>query len=146
MIVYSVLNQHNGKRYIGYTTKGLSSRRSRHLRELKGNRHKNCHLQSTWNRGDRYLLWTILEVCQSLEEVKAAEIKWIAHYNTTDDSIGYNLTFGGEGNSMPTPASRAKMSARKMGHITSPETRQKISAAKKGQIPWNRGTQVTKPD
>lgn len=132
MIVYSILNQHNGKRYIGYTTQGLKQRRSGHLRQLRHNRHHNSYLQRTWNRGDRYLLWTILEVCSSLEEVKTAEIKWIAHYNTTDPSIGYNLTYGGDGASH-TPEGRTKVSVTMMGHEVTKETRQKIRDGKVGK-------------
>lgn len=135
MIVYSILNQHTGKRYIGYTTQGLVKRRDRHLSKLRRDSHHNAHLQSAWNQGDRYLLWIILEVCSSVEEVKTAETKWIAHYNTTDNQLGYNLTHGGDG-VIPTIESRRKLSAARAGKKMSPltpEHRAKISAALKGR-------------
>lgn len=158
MIVYSILNQHSGKRYIGYTTKGLKKRRHEHLSKLKCNRHVNAHLQSAWNRGDRYLLWIVLEVCSTIKDAKTAELVWIAHYNTTDNRYGYNLTHGGEGGiptqevrdkigsanrgRIPTQETRQKMSESHKGKRTRPcppETRAKMSAANKGQVPWNKG-------
>lgn len=135
MIVYSILNQHNGKRYIGFTSQGLNRRRSSHLSKLRRNRHDNLHLQRAWNRGDRYLLWTILEVCHSLEEVKLSEVKWIAHYNTTNRSIGYNLTQGGDG-CIPTEETRMKISVAGRGRTMpprKPEHTAKIAAAHRGK-------------
>ena len=160
MIVYSMLNQHNGKRYIGYTTQGLKSRRTRHLQQLKNGQHKNQHLQKMWNRGDRYLLWSILEVCSTIEEVTSAEMKWIAHHNTTNPSVGYNLTGGGDGAGIMLQATRDKISSSMMGHRTTPDTRAKLSVAHKGksltpshrnklsrvhkgQVPWNKGKSLT---
>lgn len=131
-IVYSMLNQHNGKRYIGYTSKGLKHRRDKHFSKLRNNNHVNRHLQSMWNRGDRYLLWVVLEVCDSLRMVKSAEIKWIAHYNTTDNRYGYNLTHGGEG-VVATEEVRHKMSVARRGKPLSQEHRAKMSIANTGR-------------
>lgn len=127
-----MLNQHNGKRYIGLTAGNFAKRRNIHLSCLKSNRHINAHLQSAWNQGDRYLLWTILEVCSTIEELKDAEVKWIAYYNTTDKTRGYNLTNGGDGLNM-LPETRAKISATKTGTTLSEEHKQNISAGKKGK-------------
>lgn len=135
MIVYSMLNQHNGKRYIGYTKQTLRKRREQHLNELRRNHHHNIHLQRAWNRGDRYFLWIILEVCDSVEETKAAEIKWIAHYDTVNYSIGYNLTYGGEGGNM-TPDTRNKIRLSKIGKKRTPfsdETKQRMSMVRVGK-------------
>lgn len=136
MIVYSILNQHNGKRYIGYTTKGLKARRNKHLWKLRSNTHHNPHLQRAWNRGDRYFLWTILDVCSTIEEVTTAEIKWIAHYNTINDTYGYNLTHGGDGAGIMLPETRAKISKNHVGFSGkkhSSESRDKIRRAKQGK-------------
>lgn len=150
MIVYSILNQHNGKRYIGFTTKGLKKRRIDHLSDLKYNRHHNRHLQAAWNQGDRYFLWVILEVCSTIEDLNMSERKWIAHYNTINPSLGYNLTYGGEGG-IPTQEIRQKMSNSQKGRVVTEETRERMrqsmkgkSSWNKGQIPWNKGKKMSK--
>lgn len=132
MIVYSMLNQHNGKRYIGYTSKSLKKRRNKHLRLLRQNGHPNRHIQHAWNQGDRYFLWTILEVCSSIDEMKLAEIKWIGQYCTTDDQYGYNMTYGGEGG-VPTEETRLKISLAKKGIPLSEETKKKMGDAHRGR-------------
>ena len=39
----------------------------------------------------------ILEFCETPEELNEREIFWISYYNSTDKSIGYNVSLGGDG-------------------------------------------------
>lgn len=66
----------------------------------------------------------IIQFYNGIDELNQGEIYWIAKFNSTDLEIGYNLTFGGDG---------------QLGHIPSQETRQKISSSKKGQTSPNKG-------
>ena len=66
----------------------------------------------------------VIDFYNSEDELNRGEIYWIAKFNSTDQNIGYNLTYGGDG---------------VLGHIPSQETRQKISSSKKGQTSPNKG-------
>jgi len=59
--VYQIYNSINGKIYIGETTRG-KLRWKKHLRDLRGNRHKNKQLQEDFNKcGEDAFEWTILK-------------------------------------------------------------------------------------
>lgn len=59
---------------------------------------------------------TILQFCDTQEELDMAEILWIAHFQSTDRRIGYNLSIGGSGSN---------------GYKLSQKAKDKISRSKK---------------
>ena len=87
MIIYKTTNLVNGKIYVGkdaynrstYLGSGLVLRRA------------------IAKYGKENFKKEILERCQSLNELSQREIYWISFFNSTNPSIGYNLTDGGVG-------------------------------------------------
>lgn len=60
----------------------------------------------------------IIDTADTDDELQQKEIFWIANYNSTDDTIGYNIALGGNGAQL---------------EHQSDETKQKISIANKGK-------------
>lgn len=94
MIIYKITNKLNGKIYIGKTGQSLERRWCKHLNEAK--HHDKRHLYRAINKyGKNEFSIEVIECCK-LEVVSEREKFWIKHYNSNDQTIGYNLTEGGE--------------------------------------------------
>lgn len=117
MIIYKATSKTSGKSYIGQTRSSLRERRQGHYDNLK--RYKNALGLAITKYGKDDFEWTIIQTCESIEELNKAEIKCIKEFNTVTPN-GYNLTTGGEG-----------------GYIRSEENRLKISKSKLGKTPKN---------
>lgn len=116
--VYCICNLVSGKKYVGSSSTSLVGRIRHHLKELRGRRHQNKHLQSAWNTyGPKAFRFSILEYCEP-EDCLAREQHWIDKLNTFDRNFGYN--------------SRSKAGSN-FGMRWSEETRKKISAAQVGK-------------
>lgn len=62
--IYRIVNQVNGKVYIGSTRGHFHKRWHDHKRKLKNNNHCNKHLQSAWNLyGEHKFTFEIIEEC-----------------------------------------------------------------------------------
>jgi group I intron endonuclease len=112
-IIYLITNVVNGKKYIGQTTATCKRRYNAHKRAAF-----SCQSQLPLHRAMRkYSINNfsveMIEKCNSIESLNAAESKWIAKLETFGPG-GYNCTTGGE------------------GFIVSDETKQKISNARAG--------------
>ena len=109
-LIYKVVNTVNGKIYIGQTTRNINLRINAH------NSSGFC-LHSAINKyGKENFIWSILEHCDSKEELDEMEFHYIKQYNSLAPN-GYNLTLGGDG---------------VVGLHHSDETKLKISRAKYG--------------
>ena len=96
--IYFITNKINKKQYIGETT-NFEKRKSRHLSDLRANKHHSEKLQRAYNKyGEENFEWTydVYEI-NSEDELKLLEQKMISYYHTYED--GYNCTRGGDGNS-----------------------------------------------
>lgn len=96
MIIYKVTNLKNQKVYIGQSRNSLEHRKSQHYREANSSGRNNYFHRALnkYNKSD--FIWEVLEEYNSLEKLNAAEIKYIAEYNSTNRDIGYNRKLGGE--------------------------------------------------
>lgn len=141
-LIYQVINQLNGKRYVGITTqKSLSTRRSSHLCEsLK--RKSQLHFHRAIRRyGVENFQWSVLEEGTDTKIGRdVREPYWISVLKPE-----YNMTCGGGGTSgwKPTAEWRRKKSLEQKGIPKTLEHRKKIGQANVGkhlgQIPWNKG-------
>lgn len=95
-IIYCAANIKNGKKYVGKTVQSLEDRWESHVR-LANTGRKIYFLNAIRKYGKDSFKLSILETVDSDEDLNQAERKWIAELKTTDPSIGYNSTYGGEG-------------------------------------------------
>lgn len=93
-IVYAILNLLNGKYYIGSSIVGYR-RIQHHLRSLELGRHKNKHLQSSWNKygGDSFFHFILERYGDHVthSELLDYEQKWVDRFNSVKE--GYNIDF-----------------------------------------------------
>lgn len=80
MCVYMIVNEYDGKAYVGSTT-NLKRRINRHARELNENKHCNTHLQRSWNvsKGTSFS-FEILEIVEDESFLPFAELYYIEKY------------------------------------------------------------------
>lgn len=117
-VIYKFTNLVNGKIYIGQTKNSLRKRVISHLSQSNNNnKHKKHYFQrALYKYGLTNFDIEILETCD-YQNLNNREIYWINHFNTTDPELGYNCTFGGQGN--------------RNAYEISESTRQKISKVHK---------------
>lgn len=94
MIIYSIQNQLNHKRYIGYTTKTLNVRFRAHCKKSKKPGNNHFH-QAISKYGEAVWKLEILENILEESDLGPREIFWIKEYDTFKN--GYNSTEGGDG-------------------------------------------------
>lgn len=94
--IYKITNSVNGKIYVGQTMRSLGQRWKDHVRfAAKGRKIYFCSAIRKYEANS----FTIeqIAVAETREEANALERHWIKELNTTDNSVGYNSTVGGEG-------------------------------------------------
>lgn len=108
--IYSILNKVNGKIYVGQTNRKFSRRMTEHKSHLRGNCHRNPHLQNAWNKyGEDAFEFNILEECPN-SKLDDNEEWWITHFKSNNPAIGYNMQGGGNSQGTCSPDFREKMS------------------------------------
>lgn len=88
--IYRIVNLKNSKIYIGSTT-NFSRRKKEHFKLLRGNKHKNKHLQFSFNKYKEENFK--FEIIEKTEDLIIREQYYINIINTMNPKIGYNLSF-----------------------------------------------------
>lgn len=154
--IYKATNKINGKSYIGYDSK-WPKRRYEHKQDSKNS--DQVFYRAIRKYGWDNFSWEILYQSKENEYTKnIMENHFICEYKTYihfENSLGYNMTLGGEGTIGYKHSENSKMEISKQligktkGKKKPPRTaeyREKMSASKKGTIPWNKGLIFKEPD
>lgn len=94
--VYKITNKLTNKVYIGITNQGSGARYRHHWYESRTGEPSPIH-RSMAKYGEENFTLEIIDFADTYDELKEKEKYWIKWYNSTDRSIGYNLTEGGDG-------------------------------------------------
>ena len=115
--------------YVGQSVNVYTRVNHAHIPQLRGNRHRNIHMQHSWNKyGEDSFRWAILEYCPE-EMLNEREEYWIKTLNTRHP-YGFNLTTGGDNLYQRSDISRKRMSE------SWDETR-KIEQSKRNKELWD---------
>lgn len=109
MIVYSLLNTINGKRYVGITTRTVMRRVHNHMSS------KSVIGLALIKYGKASFKMEVIDHADTVSELSEKEQYWIKYFNCTVP-LGYNMTSGGTSGFKPSEELSRKLSAAKMGH------------------------------
>jgi len=119
-IIYCIINNINGKRYIGQTKNSLSDRIIGHIKYTK---HNNTKLRKAFKKyGLNNFSCYIIDHAVDKNELNNKEIYWIKFYNTC--IYGYNIMSGGNFGCVLDPKTEMKR-------------RNKISCSESGKRHWS---------
>jgi len=94
-IIYKVINNINGKHYIGLTGRTLKIRKKEHIKEAKSGVKFSIFHKALIKYGVENFKWEVVEECDS-DILEEREIYYIKKYNSyAPNKNGYNLTEGG---------------------------------------------------
>lgn len=127
--IYTIKHTASGKQYIGQTQQSVWRRLVAHLRDAAGKRRGYCSAihAALAKYGVQAFTFRVLEVCETAEQLNAAEQVWIQMLSTVSPD-GYNLKGGGEAPGTVSDQTRAKMSVSAKAR---PEEDRKASAEKR---------------
>lgn len=116
--IYKITNTITGKIYIGSSI-NVEYRIKQHFKCLRGNYHRNNHLQFSFNKyGENAFIWEV--VCQCNKDyLLENETNYILKYKAFDRNVGYNILINAEHS--------------RLGVKHSQETKNKISEKQKGK-------------
>ena len=125
-----------GRKYIGISKRGWLRRWEDHVRSAKRNQHGWSHfLNAIRKYGPEAFTHEVLEVCETLDQANAAEVKWIEHHKTRESEFGFNISKGGQYcYPWDRPDYRAKQIAYKTGQVFTPERLLHMSESHKGKV------------
>ena len=112
--IYKIVNEENGKVYIGKSV-DVDHRKACHEYDLRKGRHYNQHLQRAYNKNPDAFSFKIICKCDE-EELNDLEIYFIKKYDSCNPEKGYNIEFGGNGPGRISKETREKMSLSKIGN------------------------------
>lgn len=126
--VYKITNKVTNKIYIGITNQGSGARYRHHWYESRIREPSPIHRSMAKYGEDNFTL-EIIDFADTYDELKEKEKYWIKQYNSTDKSIGYNLTEGGDGTfgRKHSEETKEKIRQKALGRKVSEETKRKMS-------------------
>lgn len=132
--VYKITNKVTNKIYIGITNQGSGARYRHHWYESRIGEPSPIHRSMAKYGEDNFTL-EIIDFADTYDELKEKEKYWIKQYNSTDKSIGYNLTEGGDGTfgRKHSEETKDKIRQKALGRKVSEETKRKMSETRLGK-------------
>jgi len=144
--IYVIENKVNGKKYVGQTV-NWKKREREHFNRLKGGRHGNSHLQSSWNKyGESAFTFKILVDNLPEKFMDDMERGFIATFRTLKHEYGYNKESGGILLKKHSPESIDKMRQAHKNMTKETKERMRLGQLKKyaeGYICHNKGKKHT---
>lgn len=130
--IYQIVNQVNGKRYIG-SALSLKTRERNHFSSLLYNKHHSIHLQRSYNKYDKENFeFQILLYC-SKEDLIFYEQRAIDAYDFKKELYNMNPMAGSPLGTIQSLETRQKNSNSKKGKKRNPEHVKKIANSQRGQ-------------
>lgn len=122
----------NGKQYVGITTATMEVRKSEHKSRARHGRSFAIH--AALNKYVNQEIWEVLKICDSYEEAKELEKKYIKDLKTMSPN-GYNLTQGGDGikGKVFTDEQRKRLSEAHKGYVMPQSVVDKIANSNRGK-------------
>lgn len=146
--VYCHIHRESGRRYVGLTKMSMMKRWNRHVYSANRGASGTSHfLNAVRKYGKDAFDHEVLEVCGTLEEANAAEVRWIEVLGTRDPGKGFNVAKGGSHQPHPIknpwdrPEYREKATAASRKVWSDPTVRRKASLVQRGKVlsPEHRG-------
>lgn len=129
-VIYVIINKLNGKRYVG-SAKNFYKRRAKHFSDLFLNKHKNIHLQRSYNKYSKdFFEILILERIDVEDDLIPREQYYI---DLIKPEYNINPVAGSWLGRKHNPESLEKMSLAKIGRKLSNETKLKMSSSAIGK-------------
>lgn len=136
--IYKIINRINGKYYVGSSNDiiGKHGRWVEHVNDLRSNRHKNQHLQRSWNiHGESEFDFILIESV-SETDLLVTEQKYL-DVAKNEKHLCYNSKFIAGGGSSPvdwTPERRKNMSNALKGRVIDEKWKTNLKIAAKTKI------------
>lgn len=132
--VYKITNKLTNKVYIGITNQGSGARYRHHWYESRIGEPSPIHRSMAKYSEENFTL-EIIDFADTYDELKEKEKYWIKQYNSTDRSVGYNLTEGGDGTfgRFHSEETKEKIRQKALGRKASEDTKKKMSESRKGK-------------
>lgn len=131
VIVYKIVNEINGKIYIGKTIWSLKKRWIKHMYHVRKGTNRYLYDAISCYGVENFKIETI-EECYSLGQLNEQEKFWIKKCDTMNKENGYNMTDGGTGGKLPDDIIE-KIAEKKRGVPLTEQHKKKISIALKGK-------------
>ena len=125
MIIYKAISP-SGKIYVGQTVRPLAVRQSQHCTTRA-----HTPFGNALKKYGKAIKWSVIDTADSLAELNAKEIHWIAKLNSLAPH-GYNANAGGK-NALPTAATKDKISAKLTGRKLSAAHKAATAAGMRGR-------------
>jgi len=122
--IYMIVNIISQKVYVGSTTQSFKKRWCIHKSKLRHNKHRNPHLQRSWNKyGEEAFQWVVLEIVSDVNELVEREQYWFDEHALICDLYNVGLV----------------AAAPFYGCKHTQEARRKISIANLNRTSWAKG-------
>lgn len=129
--LYRITNDKNGKIYIGMTVKSPAERLRSHIAASKRGSVMVLH-RAMRKHGHEFFKIVSIAVENTRAAACEREIALIAELRSTDSTVGYNTSRGGDGGQGFTDATRSKIKTALTGRKLSMITRERMSVAHRG--------------